>query len=93
MQCTTAYPTSPDQWGLNIINDMLNRYKDVKIGFSDHSGDIYACLAAAACGAEVFEFHVALNHKFIFKLFLINNLGSSFRLFENDDVHNQFINS
>ena len=40
---------------------MLNRYKDVKIGFSDHSGDIYACLAAAACGAEVFEFHVAFH--------------------------------
>lgn len=61
LQCTTAYPTSPDQWGLNIINDMLNRYNDVKIGFSDHSGDIYACLAAAACGAEVFEFHVAFH--------------------------------
>jgi N,N'-diacetyllegionaminate synthase len=61
LQCTTAYPTSPKQWGLNVINDLIKRYKGVKIGFSDHSGDIHACLAAAAHGAEVFEFHVAFH--------------------------------
>ncbi len=31
------------------------------VGFSDHSGDIYACLAAAALGAEMFEFHAVLS--------------------------------
>lgn len=60
LQCTTAYPTSAEQWGLNVIKDFKNRFK-VPIGFSDHSGDIYACLAATALGAEVLEFHVVFD--------------------------------
>lgn len=63
-QCTTAYPTQPEQWGLNVINELKNRY-EVRVGFSDHSGDIYACLAAASLGAELFEFHVVF-HKEMF---------------------------
>jgi N-acetylneuraminate synthase len=61
MQCTTAYPTKPIQWGLNVIVDLKNRY-EVKVGFSDHSGNIYACLAAAAMGADIFEFHAVFHH-------------------------------
>lgn len=60
MQCTTAYPTEPAQWGLNNISMMKQRYQ-LPVGFSDHSGDIYACLAAAAMGAELFEFHVVFD--------------------------------
>lgn len=60
MQCTTAYPTEPPQWGLNNISLMRQRYT-LPVGFSDHSGDIYACLAAAALGAELFEFHVVFD--------------------------------
>jgi N-acetylneuraminate synthase len=59
-QCTTAYPTAPEQWGLNVLKELKNRYQ-IPIGFSDHSGDIYACLAAAALGAELFEFHVVFH--------------------------------
>ncbi|MFZ1612478.1 MAG: N-acetylneuraminate synthase family protein [Chitinophagales bacterium] len=62
LQCTTAYPTKPEQWGLNIIQKLKERY-NVPIGFSDHSGDIFACLAAAALGAEIFEFHVVFDKK------------------------------
>ena len=62
LQCTTAYPTEPKQWGLNVIDELRARY-DVAVGFSDHSGDIYACLAAAALGAEIFEFHAVFHKK------------------------------
>ncbi|MEO7310327.1 MAG: N-acetylneuraminate synthase family protein [Chitinophagaceae bacterium] len=60
LQCTTAYPTTPAQWGLNVISELKNRY-GLPVGFSDHSGEIIACLAAAALGAELFEFHVVFN--------------------------------
>lgn len=60
LQCTTAYPTQPEEWGLNVIGELRSRYH-WPIGFSDHSGDIYACLAAAACGAQIFEFHVVFD--------------------------------
>lgn len=59
-QCTTSYPTHPENWGLNVISDLIKRY-DYPIGFSDHSGDIYACLLAAAHGARLFEFHVIFD--------------------------------
>jgi len=60
MQCTSKYPTSPKEWGLNIILELKNRF-NLPVGFSDHSGTIYASLAAAAMGAEVFEFHVVFD--------------------------------
>ena len=62
LQCTTAYPTLPEQWGLNIIKDLKHRY-NIPTGLSDHSGDITACLAAAALGAEIFEFHVVFDKR------------------------------
>ncbi|QRR03243.1 N-acetylneuraminate synthase family protein [Dyadobacter sandarakinus] len=60
LQCTTAYPTQPSQWGLNVLDEIRNRY-DVPAGFSDHSGDIYAGLAAAAHGASTIEVHATFD--------------------------------
>jgi N-acetylneuraminate synthase len=62
LQCTTSYPTKTEQWGLNIIPELKKRY-GVPVGFSDHSGDIYASLFAASKGAEIFEFHAVFNKK------------------------------
>lgn len=60
LQCTTAYPTPPEQYGLNLIKDLKSRYQ-TKVGFSDHSGKVSTGLAAAALGAEILEFHVAFS--------------------------------
>jgi N,N'-diacetyllegionaminate synthase len=60
LQCTTAYPTKPEEYGLNIINELKNRY-DVPIGFSDHSAKIATGIAAVSLGAEILEFHVVFN--------------------------------
>ncbi len=62
LQCTTAYPTLPEQWGLNVINELQQRYQ-LPVGFSDHSGDIFACLAAATLGAAILEFHLVFDKK------------------------------
>ena len=62
LQCTTSYPTKPDEWGLNLISELKERYK-VPIGFSDHSGNINACLAATAFGAEILEFHTVFDRR------------------------------
>lgn len=64
MQCTTAYPTKPEQWGLQVMAEMKQRY-GIPVGFSDHSANIYAGLAAAALGASMLEFHVVF-HKSMF---------------------------
>lgn len=61
-QCTTAYPTQAEEWGLNVIQELKNRYR-VPVGFSDHSGDIYACLAATSLGADMLEFHAVFDKR------------------------------
>lgn len=60
LQCTTAYPTKPEQYGLNVIAELRERY-NVPIGFSDHSAKIATGIAAVALGAEILEFHVVFN--------------------------------
>lgn len=62
LQCTTAYPTKPNQWGLNVMGELSDEFR-VPIGFSDHSGEIYACLAAAALGAQILEFHAVFDKR------------------------------
>lgn len=64
LQCTTAYPTMPEQYGLNVIGELKERYK-VPVGFSDHSSWASTGIAAVALGAEILEFHVVF-HKEIF---------------------------
>ena len=60
LQCTTAYPTSPEQYGLNVIAELKEKYR-VPIGFSDHSAKIATGIAAVALGAELLEFHVVFH--------------------------------
>ena len=62
LQCTTAYPTKPENYGLNAINELKNRYK-VPVGYSDHSGRPETCIAAAAIGAEILEFHAVFDRR------------------------------
>lgn len=61
-QCTTAYPCPPEKLGLNVLAELKARY-GCPVGLSDHSGAIYAGLAAAALGAELIEVHVTLSRE------------------------------
>lgn len=60
LQCTTQYPTSPENIGLNVIGELRTKY-NLPVGFSDHSGTIYPCLAAVSLGAEIIEFHAVFD--------------------------------
>lgn len=62
LQCTTSYPTKASGLGLNVIGELKARY-GIPIGFSDHSGSIYAAIAAVAQGAELVEFHVVFDRR------------------------------
>jgi N,N'-diacetyllegionaminate synthase len=62
LQCTSAYPCPPEQLGLNVMAEIRERY-GCPAGLSDHSGTIYAGLAAAALGARLIEVHVTLSRE------------------------------
>ena len=62
LQCTSAYPCPPEKIGLNMLEILQKRYA-CAVGLSDHSGDIFAGLAAVSLGAEVLEIHVTLSRE------------------------------
>jgi len=62
LQCTSEYPCPPEKLGLNLLTFFRQRY-ECPAGLSDHSGTIYAGLAAAAVGAAVLEVHVTLSRE------------------------------
>jgi N-acetylneuraminate synthase len=54
------YPCPPERWGLNELGRIKARYA-CPVGFSDHSGGVFAGLAAATLGAELLEVHVVFS--------------------------------
>jgi N-acetylneuraminate synthase len=62
LQCTSKYPTKPEDIGLNLIEEYKTLF-NCEVGYSDHSGNINSCLAAIALGAEMIEFHVTFDKK------------------------------
>jgi N,N'-diacetyllegionaminate synthase len=62
LQCTTSYPTHPENYGLNVIGELKERY-GVPVGYSDHSAKIETCIAATALGAEILEFHAVFSRE------------------------------
>lgn len=61
MHCISEYPTYYKDLNLRFINDLKKKYKRIPIGYSDHTDDIYASIAAVSCGARIIEKHVILN--------------------------------
>lgn len=62
LQCTSRYPSGPEDAGLNVLSEMKVRY-GAPVGLSDHSGTIFPSLAAVALGADVVEVHVTLSRR------------------------------
>tara|TARA_Y100000768_G_scaffold113266_1_gene83470 strand:+ start:25412 stop:26443 length:1032 start_codon:yes stop_codon:yes gene_type:complete len=62
MHCTSEYPCSYKNIGLNILDDYLRRYK-CPIGYSDHSGSVEVPLLALQHNINALEVHVMFDKK------------------------------
>ncbi|MCK5228882.1 MAG: N-acetylneuraminate synthase family protein, partial [Desulfobulbaceae bacterium] len=60
LQCTSEYPCPSENAGLNIMQEMRERYK-LPVGFSDHTLGIAVPIAAVCLGACVIEKHFTLS--------------------------------
>lgn len=60
LQCTTAYPCPPDKVGLNVLPEIRTKW-GCEVGYSDHTLENNACLAAVALGATVIEKHLTFS--------------------------------
>ncbi len=63
LQCTSEYPCPPEQSGLNVLNEMSQRYQNIQIGYSDHTMGVAVPLAAVISGATLIEKHFTLSQK------------------------------
>jgi N,N'-diacetyllegionaminate synthase len=62
LHCTTAYPTPPEQVGMNVFSKLMHELQ-CPIGLSDHSGEPYPSILATWLGARVLEVHVTLSRQ------------------------------
>jgi pseudaminic acid synthase len=60
LHCVSGYPAKPEEYNLNTIRDMVDRF-DVVIGLSDHTLDNATAVASVALGASVIEKHFTID--------------------------------
>ncbi|MGN6177653.1 MAG: N-acetylneuraminate synthase [Mucilaginibacter sp.] len=60
LQCTTNYPSRIEDANLLAMNSIKEACK-VRVGYSDHVENNYACFASVALGAEIVEKHFTLD--------------------------------
>lgn len=60
LQCTSDYPCTPENAGLNIIQELKERY-NLPVGYSDHTLGLAIPVAAVVLGAKVIEKHFTLS--------------------------------
>ena len=59
--CTSNYPADYEDLNLNMIVTMKNAFRNIKMGYSDHTTDNVAAIASVALGAELLEKHFTLD--------------------------------
>ncbi|QQG46226.1 MAG: N-acetylneuraminate synthase [Candidatus Niyogibacteria bacterium] len=60
LQCTTDYPSKPEEANLRVMNVFRKKLKTA-VGYSDHTSDIFASVLASCLGAEMIEKHLTLD--------------------------------
>jgi len=61
--CVSEYPPVYEDVNLRVITTMKEKFPKSIIGHSDHTPDIYTCLAAVTFGPAIIEKHVILDKR------------------------------
>lgn len=71
--CVSQYPTNVEDAQILNIKMLQNEFPDIEIGYSDHTLDYHAAMAAVVFGATVVERHFTLDKT---KIGMDNNMAS-----------------
>lgn len=63
LHCTSMYPTPYEKVRLGGISELKKNFKNLEIGLSDHSQNIWTCLGAVSVGATILEKHFTISRK------------------------------
>jgi len=61
--CVSEYPPNYEDINLGVIKTLKEKYEDILIGHSDHSPDIYTCIASVIYKPAIIEKHVILDKR------------------------------
>ena len=64
LHCVSSYPVPKEQANLLMIKKLVKKYKNINVGYSDHTLGIEAAICAAALGARIIEKHFTLNKNY-----------------------------
>ena len=62
--CVSSYPTNFKDTNLGVIKDLIKKFPNRIIGYSDHTIGIDSCLVAAAFGAKIIEKHFTIDNNY-----------------------------
>lgn len=79
LHCVSMYPTPKTNTNLLRIIRLKEKYKNIEIGYSDHSLGHESCVIAAALGATIIEKHFTLSNKLVGPDHLISAEPSEFK--------------
>ena len=65
LHCTSLYPCPSEECNLLSITKLKKKFKNIEIGFSDHTLGTTAAPAAVALGAKIIEKHITINNSMI----------------------------
>jgi pseudaminic acid synthase len=63
LKCTIDYPCKNTNANVNGVKTLRKKFKNVEVGFSDHTNDFVAAITAVALGASIIEKHFILDNK------------------------------
>lgn len=73
LHCVSLYPTPSHLVNLKNIPTLIERFPELKVGYSDHTEDIETAIGSVALGASLVEKHFTLNKK---KIGMDNQMAS-----------------
>ncbi|MFH0861118.1 MAG: N-acetylneuraminate synthase family protein [Candidatus Altiarchaeota archaeon] len=92
LHCTTNYPTKIEDVNLNMIRDIIEKFPQHTVGYSDHTKmpeSLYVLTAAVAMGVKVIEKHFTFDksrpgydHEISADYEDLRNIVNSFRVLE-----------
>ena len=62
--CVSSYPTNFKDTNLGVIKNLIKKFPNRIIGYSDHTIGIDSCLVAAAFGAKIIEKHFTIDNNY-----------------------------
>ncbi len=65
LHCTSLYPCPEQECNLLSITKLKKKFKNIEIGFSDHTLGTNAAPAAVAMGARIIEKHITLDNSMV----------------------------